>query len=115
MSKRIPPDQWFESLAGETDAPRKRTRRASSKLKSRVYSALVKRQQESGQLEGLDKTKAEGMGLCVFEELVRLSKAGEKVQSVNYCSVCHARVLAEHVENAPIYWAHCPYVKFQNR
>jgi hypothetical protein len=115
MSKGIPPDQWFDALASETDVPRKHERRASSTLKSRAYSALVKRQQESGPLERLDQTKAEGAGLCVFEELVRLSRAGEKVQSVNYCRVCHARVLGEHVENAPIYWAHCPYVRFQNR
>jgi hypothetical protein len=29
--------------------------------------------------------------------------------------VCHARVLAERLEHAPIYWPHCPYVRFQNR
>jgi hypothetical protein len=115
MSKRIPDDDWFDALAADSVPPPKRKRRASSKLKSKVYSALIQRQQESGPLEGLDKTKAAGEGLCVFEELVRLSKTGEKVQSVNYCSVCHARVLGEHVENAPIYWGHCPYVKFQNR
>ena len=115
MSKRMPPDEWFNALAAETDVPRTRSRRASSKLKSRAYSELIKRQQESGPLQGLDETKAEGAGLCIFEELVRLSRAGEKVQAVNYCRVCHARVLGEHVENAPIYWGHCPYVKFQNR
>ena len=114
MSK-LPEDKWFEALAGESDVPPKRSRRASSKLKSRVYSALIRRQQESGPLEGLDQTKAKGEGLCVFEELVRLSKAGEKVQAVNYCRVCHARVLGENVENAPIYWGCCPYVRFQNR
>jgi hypothetical protein len=27
--------------------------------------------------------------------------------------VCHARVLAEPIANAPIYWRHCPYDEFQ--
>jgi DNA-directed RNA polymerase specialized sigma24 family protein len=31
------------------------------------------------------------------------------------CRVCHARVLAEHVEEAPIFWKHCPCADFQRR
>jgi len=38
---------------------------------------------------------------------------GETVKSLNICRVCHARVLAEHLENAPIYWGGCPYVEFK--
>jgi hypothetical protein len=34
---------------------------------------------------------------------------------MNPCQVCHARMLAEHLDNAPIYWPHCPYVKFQEK
>jgi hypothetical protein len=51
----------------------------------------------------------------VFEEIVRIAPVGEAPERVNWCRVCHARVLGERVENAPIYWAHCPYVRFQNR
>ena len=85
--------------------------RASSRLKSRIYSKLVETQAASGPLRSLTETRK----LCVFEELVQISPVSENLKRRNPCRVCHARLLGEDVENAPIYWAHCPYVLFQNR
>ena len=103
----------FEALANATVSPGEE--RAPSRLKSRVYSALVRRQAAHGPLLGLRGCKSAGRDLCVFEELVRIAPVGERLDSLNYCRVCHARVLAERYENAPIWWAGCPYVRFQGR
>jgi hypothetical protein len=106
-------DRFFEALAeigaGEPSIP------APARLKSRIYTALTRRQGESGPLASLSATKAADRGLCVFEQLVEIGPLPENVKCVNYCSVCHARILAEKLEHAPIYWSHCPYVRFQNR
>lgn len=107
-------DRFFEELAAEleasaTEAP------APSRLKSKVYSALVQRQAASGPLLSVSRTKSSGRELCVFEELVRIAPVGEPVKSLNFCRVCHARLLGEKVESAPIYWGGCPYVCFQNK
>ena len=88
---------------------------ASSRLKSRIYSNLVEAQAASGPLRSVTETRAEGRELCVFEELVHIAPVGESAKRRNPCRVCHARLLGEHVENAPIYWPHCPYVLFQKR
>jgi hypothetical protein len=90
-------------------------RRAPSRLKSRTYTALIEAQQEGGPLLDVSSTKQQGHALCVFEELVQITPLGQPVKQSFYCSVCHARVLGERVENAPIFWPHCPYVRFQNR
>jgi hypothetical protein len=87
--------------------------RAPSSLKARLYSALVREQQQSGSLASLDATAAAGYGICVFEKLVQISPIGEKAKSPFFCQLCHARVLAEAFDNPPIYWAHCPYVRFK--
>jgi hypothetical protein len=105
-------DLFFEALVEATDAS---AARAPSRLKSRIYSALVRAAQQEAPLCTLDESKTHGRGICIFEELVRIAPAGEAPQRVNWCRVCHARVLAEHVENAPIFWPNCPYVRFQNR
>jgi len=89
--------------------------RAPSRLKSRIYSALVERQQREGPLLSLSRVKAEGRKLCVFEELVQIAPIGESAKRPNLCRICHARILAETIENAPVYWPGCPYVQFQNR
>ena len=86
---------------------------APTSLKARVYSALLRRQAEDGRLESLTKSHARGHELCVFEQLVRISPVGETAKSLNICRVCHARVLAEHMNNPPIYWPGCPYVEFK--
>jgi hypothetical protein len=108
-----PEDLFFETLA-EIDKEATAVP-APSRLKAKIYSALVRRQSQSGPLASLSATKASGRGLCIFEELVEVSPVPEQAKCVNYCSVCHARILAERIEHAPIYWSHCPYVRLQNR
>ena len=89
--------------------------KASSRLKSRVYSALVARQSQDGPLLSLCLTKDSGRKLCVFEALVQIAPVDESVKCMNLCHVCHARALGEHIENAPVFWPGCPYAQFQNR
>jgi len=96
-----------EDLASEEKAP--------SRLKARVYSALIREQQTTGPLQDLSATQAAGHSLCVFEQLVQIAPVGEAVKTPFFCWACHARALAERIENAPIYWPHCPYAEFQNR
>lgn len=84
---------------------------APSRLKSRIYSNLIKKQQESGALLSLSKT----LSPCVFEHLVSIAPVGQTLKQYNCCSVCHARLVGERVENAWIFWGNCPYVRFQNR
>jgi hypothetical protein len=113
MSDRSQGGDFLERVADKSALAESKSVPAPSRLKSRIYSALVQRQVESGPLLSVSETKAEGRRLCVFENLVEISPVGEKVKSLNFCRVCHARVLAEAIENAPIYWPHCPYVHFQ--
>ena len=103
----------FERLADEVEA-REKDSAAPSPLKARLYTALIARQSETGGLRSLAETSAGGRGLCVFEQLVQIAPVGQTVKSVFYRGVCHARVLAEHFENPPIYWANCPYVQLKN-
>lgn len=105
-------DPFFEALAQATEPA---AEEAPNRVQSRVYSALMRAAEAEGPLCTLAESKDAGHGLCVFEELVRITPLGEKPQRFNYCRICHARVLAETVENAPIYWPHCPYVRFQGR
>jgi len=105
-------DRFFEKLAESEPV---RAMPAPARLKSRVYSALLRRQGESGPLASLSDTKIAGRGLCVFEQVVEISPAPTALKCMNYCHICHARILAERIEHAPIYWSHCPYVRFQNR
>jgi hypothetical protein len=87
--------------------------RASSRLRARVLTALLRRQAESGPLLSLSESKARGGHLCVFEELVTIAPVGERNRQRNPCTVCHARVLAERMEHAPIWWPGCPYADYQ--
>jgi hypothetical protein len=96
-----------DESAGDVPAP--------ARLKSAIYSSLVRRQAATGPLLALSATKAAGQALCVFEEMVRHVAPGERVESMNPCRICHARVLGELVESPPIFWKHCPYVGFRNR
>ena len=86
---------------------------APTRLKSRVYSALMQLEAQASPLMSLAENKSRGQHLCAFEELVQIAPIGESAKCLNICRVCHARVLAERVENAPIYWPGCPYVGFQ--
>ena len=108
-------ERFFTRLAARTDAVKGTDERAPSRLKSRIYSALVAEQAASGPLLSLPATQAAGRPLCVFENLLCVMPVGEPVTSMNPCRVCHARVLAEHIESPPIYWPHCPYVAFRRR
>ena len=87
----------------------------SPSLKARLYSALIHEQQRSGPLCTLDETVSFGRALCVFEKLVQIAPVGENLKSRFYCQVCHARLLGENFDNAPIYWHHCPYVQFKGQ
>ena len=104
-------DTFFAEIAVPEDAPE--AHGAPSRLKARIYSSLVKRQQASGPLLSLTRTKESGRGLCVFEELVQILPVGERAKTLNCCSVCHARILGEQLEHPPIFWGNCPYVAFR--
>lgn len=88
--------------------------KAPSRLKARIYSALLQQQTETAPLLSLSENRADGKELCVFEQLVQIAPVGETAKSLNICRVCHARVLAERFENPPIYWPGCPYVALKN-
>ena len=111
MASNFPDDELMERIA-ETVEPEE-TKTAPSCLKAKIYSTLMLRQAETGPLMGLTEVKAGGSMLCVFEELVRVASAGKGLESVNICRVCHARVLAEHLQHPPIYWQGCPYVELK--
>jgi len=113
MGRDFPDDELMERIA-ETVEPEE-TRTALSCLKAKIYSALMLHQAERGPLMSLTEVKAGGSTLCVFEELVRIASAGEGIESLNICRVCHARVLAEHLEHPPIYWQGCPYVQLKKK
>jgi hypothetical protein len=104
-----PDDSLFELLGEEPDDLE--SGRAPSRLKAGLYSALIQRQEESGALRSLGEMRNRGYGLCVFEDLWRRATSGEGAHCLNCCRFCHARVLAEHIENAPIFWGRCPYVE----
>jgi hypothetical protein len=108
-------DRWFEELARDSEFDSHGIERAPAYLTSRVYSAVVARLSATGPLRGLADTKAEGWGLCVFEEMLNALPRQAGVGSMNPCRVCHARLLGEHVEHAPLFWPHCPYSEFHRR
>lgn len=105
-------DRFFRTLASHSAGDRPR---ASARLKSKIYSALVRRQASTGRLLPLSATKAAGHPLCVFEEILCGIAVDDRLDSANPCRVCHARVLGEQLEAAPIFWPHCPYVEFRRR
>ena len=85
--------------------------RAPARLRSRIYSALVNRLSETGPLLSLPASEAAGGQLCIFEKALA-ALPGEQIGSKNPCRVCHARVLGERLNRAPIYWHGCPYADF---
>ena len=91
-----------------------RAERAPARLKARIYSALVERLAGQGPLLGLPATKAAGGRLCIFEEAICAVPRGQDLQAKNPCRVCHARILGERLEWAPIFWPGCPYSEFHN-
>src|SRR5262245_24548096 len=107
------PDEFFRTLAEQVEGAALPVKRAPTRLKSKIYSAMMRRQAAAGPLLTLTATKAAGHALCVFEEAVRIAAPNERVDAMNPCRVCHARLLAERVESAPIFWPNCPYVEFR--
>jgi hypothetical protein len=107
----LPDEQFIEKVSDGVELTE--PAHAPSDLKAKVYSALMRRQAETGPLSSLTESKTQGHPLCVFERLVEIAPVGGPAKSLNICRVCHARVLAEHFENAPIYWDGCPYVQFK--
>ena len=104
-------DLWFERLAELTgDIPQER---APARLKSNIYSALVAQMAESGPLLDLADTKEAGARLCAFENVLTALPLGTDIRSMNPCRVCHARVLGERIEHAPVFWPGCPYSDFR--
>ncbi len=102
----FPDDLWEQ--CSEEDLPG-----ASSRLKSQLYSRLLVTMENAGPLVQLSETKAQGHGLCVFEQIME-AVPSKALQQFHYCNVCHARVLGERVENAPVFWPNCPYAEFQS-
>jgi hypothetical protein len=114
MSARLhQDDSFFERLAQATEEGE--SERAPSRLKARLLTSLVRKQEASGPLRSLAQTRAQGYELCVFEDLWERAIPAEGAQCFHCCRLCHARVLAERVERAPIYWAHCPYAAFAKK
>ncbi len=111
----MPSRDWEEEFSHLFSGPDEQAldERAPSRLKARLYSALVRKQQETGPLMSLEETRRTGHGLCVFEKLVQIAPVSEAAKSPFFCRACHARILAENYENAPIFWSWCPYVGFQ--
>lgn len=101
--------QWRALLAGDESG----SASAPSSLKARLYTSLIRKQQESGPLESLDATASAGHGLCVFEQLVQIAPLPPAAKSPFFCQVCHARIMSEHMEHPPIYWPNCPYARFK--
>jgi hypothetical protein len=115
MSEPIRNDPFFAKLSAATEPANGMLAKTPSRLKAKVYSALLSQQTVAGPLLSVSATEASGRSLCVFEKAVEVLPVGEGIKSLNFCRVCHARVAAEKMENAPIYWPHCPYSEFQNR
>ena len=113
MPDRTREEEFFEKMAKAAESATQPAKRAPARLKSRIYSALVQRAAADGELRSFPETKAAGRGLCAFEELMRVAPLGKRLKKVNICRVCHARVLAEALENPPIYWGNCPYADFK--
>jgi hypothetical protein len=105
-------DLWFEQLANATGHLSQE--RAPASLTSKVYSALVTRIADLGSLLDLRDTKEAGGRLCVFENTLTVLPMGSDIRSMNPCRICHARVLGERMEHAPIFWPGCPYSEFHN-
>jgi len=106
--------KFFQSLGEDTLSDASPSVAAPARLKSKIYSALIDQMEASGPLLDMTSTQATD-GLCVFEKLVEIAPLGERIATFNACSICHARVLAERLRRAPIYWNNCPYVGFQSR
>jgi hypothetical protein len=105
-------DQWFDHLVEMTG--KVSAERAPARLKSKVYSALVAQMAESGPLLDLAESKKAGGRLCVFESALTMVALGTDIGSMNPCRICHARVMGERLDRAPVFWPGCPYAGFHH-
>jgi hypothetical protein len=103
-------EQLLERLAAlDANAQPART---PARLRSKIYSALVHRLSATGPLLSLSACEHAGGQLCIFERALAALPVGEQIDSKNPCRVCHARVLGERLDHAPIFWPGCPYADF---
>jgi hypothetical protein len=109
----MPRADFEAQLSALLSASTERSERAPSSLKARLYSALIRTQQETGPLASVEQSVSAGHDVCVFEKLLHIAPVSNKAKAPFFCEVCHARVLAEHFDHAPIFWSGCPYVKFK--
>jgi hypothetical protein len=102
-------DALFERLAaaGEPDL------RAPSKLKARIFSALMREATRERRLLPLAASEAAGGRLCVFERFVHGLPLPSAMDRLNCCRFCHPRWMAETMDHAPVFWKGCPYAAFQ--
>ena len=105
-------DPWLD-FAASADTAADDGDGAPARLKSNIFSRLNQEQAKEGPLASVSASKAAGRALCVFEEIMEMAPTGEAIKRMNYCRVCHARVLAENMDKAPVWWAGCPYAEFQ--
>lgn len=75
-------DLFFEQL-GELCDQQGEHAPAPSTLKSRVFTALVRRQQQQQPLMTLSACRKAGETLCIFEQLVAIAPVGEPVKAKN--------------------------------
>ncbi len=104
-------ERFFSKLADTTE-PTPDDDAAPARLQSRIYSRLLAEQAATGRLLSLAETRESGRALCVFEAALSHIALPNAVQTMNPCSVCHARYLAERLDRAPIFWPHCPYSEY---
>jgi hypothetical protein len=108
-------ERWIDRVAAATGFDAEAPARAPARVKARIYSALVNRLSQTGPLLTLDASRAAGSRLCVFEAALAALSVDERLGSMNPCRICHARVLAERLDDAPIFWPGCPYSEFHRR
>lgn len=108
-------EDWFERLAEATASEPSASEpgKVSSRLKSRIFSAIMSAETAQGPLASLSSCGEHGRELCLWERLIQISPAPEAIKSLNHCYFCHARLMAEHFEGAPLPWRGCPYAAFQ--
>ncbi len=87
--------------------------RASSRLKSRVYSALMQAEAAHGASASLAECEREGRPLCLWERFIKITPIPEAAKDLNHCYLCHARLAGQRLEGAPLHWRGCPYADFQ--
>ena len=104
---------WLE-FADATNHAEGSEEKAPAQLRSRIFSRVNLEQVKDGPLASITASYEAGRPLCIFEEAMRLAPVGESIRELNYCRACHARVLAENMEKAPIWWPGCPYADFQD-